>query len=83
MNEAERQRGDAKLQQRLEHLEIELVHQQRATEQLDSVIQELSKEILRLSRQHDRVLKKLDDLNAAKTAEPYVLNLEDEKPPHY
>ncbi len=71
------------VEMRLERLEMELAHQQRTTEQLDQVIQELSKEILHLSRRHDRVQKKLDELNSAKDAEPYVRNLEDEKPPHY
>lgn len=73
--------GDS-VHRRLERLEIQLAHQQRTTEQLDQVVQELSLELLRLTRQHDRVVKKLEELQQ-RGSEPYVRQLEDDKPPHY
>lgn len=68
---------------RLEKLEIELVHQQRVTEQLNEVVTEQTKELLRLGRAFDRLSKQVVELRKQPTAAETPPSLEDEKPPHY
>jgi SlyX protein len=68
---------------RIEKLEIELVHQQRVTEQLNEVVTEQTKELLRLGRAFDRLSKQIAELRKRPTGAETPPTLEDEKPPHY
>lgn len=68
---------------RIEKLEIELVHQQRVTEQLNEVVTEQTKELLRLGRAFDRLSKQIVELRKQPTGNQTPPTLEDEKPPHY
>lgn len=68
---------------RIEKLEIEWVHQQRVTEQLNEVVTEQTKELLRLGRAFDRLSKQIVELRKQPTGNETPPTLEDEKPPHY
>jgi uncharacterized coiled-coil protein SlyX len=68
---------------RIERLEMELAHQQRVTEQLNEVVTEQTKELLRLSRAFDRLTKQVVELRKQPAGNEPSPTLEDEKPPHY
>ena len=73
----------SELQERIDKLEFELVHQQRITEQLNETVTEQTKELLHLGRVVDRLARQFSDLRKSPgTTEPEP-TLEDEKPPHY
>jgi len=71
------------LQNRIERLEFELAHQQRATEQLNEVVTQQSKELMRMSRLMDQLTKQLVELKKRPQATESAPTLEEEKPPHY
>ncbi len=71
------------LQLRIEKLEFELVHQQRTTEQLNEIVVEQTRELMRLQRAIDRLAKQLDDVRKAPSDSLPPPTLEEEKPPHY
>jgi uncharacterized coiled-coil protein SlyX len=68
---------------RIEKLEIELAHQQRVTEQLNEVVTEQTKELLRLARSVAQLSKQVVELRKRPDSSEPAPTLEDEKPPHY
>lgn len=69
------------LASRVTELEIQLMHQQRMVEQLDAVIVDQAQQIFRLQRTLARFDEQLKELR--QPSKPIVLDLLDEKPPHY
>ncbi|MFM7843830.1 MAG: SlyX family protein [Planctomycetota bacterium] len=72
--------ADAAREQRLMTLEIQLAHQQRAWEQLNEVVVEHTKTILRLQGQLARLENQLRDV---RQGPPEQRDLLAERPPHY
>lgn len=68
---------------RLEKLEIELVHQQRVTEQLNEVVTEQTKELMKLRRALELLTKQFVELRKRPQGNETPPTLEEEKPPHY
>ena len=73
----------AELQQRIDKLEFELVHQQRITEQLNETVTEQCSELLRLGRAVDRLTRQFTELRKRPSTTEPSPTLEEEKPPHY
>ncbi len=73
----------AELQQRIDKLEFELVHQQRITEQLNETVTEQCSELLRLGRAVDRLTGQFAELRKRPSTSEPSPTLEEEKPPHY
>lgn len=71
------------LDERVERLEMEVAHQQRVTDQLNEVVSIQSLDILRLQRANEQLLKQIEELRLGNNGAEEVVNLEDEKPPHY
>jgi uncharacterized coiled-coil protein SlyX len=71
------------LRSRIEKLEIELVHLQRFTEQLNQVVAEQSSDVLKLTRTVDRLTKHVTELRKRPDSSEPPPTLEEEKPPHY
>jgi uncharacterized coiled-coil protein SlyX len=72
--------SDSARDQRLMALEIQLAHQQRTCEQLNEVVVEHTKSILRLQAQLARLENQLRDL---RQGPPEQRDLLAERPPHY
>jgi uncharacterized coiled-coil protein SlyX len=70
-------------QHRIEKLEVALAHQQRLIEQLNEVVTEQTKEMLRMGRTLDQLTKQVVELRKRPTSTEPQPTLEDEKPPHY
>ncbi len=68
---------------RIEKLEIELVHLQRISEQLNEIVAAQSKELLQLTRTVERLLKQIGDLRKRPETVSPAPTLEEEQPPHY
>lgn len=68
---------------RIEKLEIELAHQQRVTEQLNEVVTEQTRQLMRLARSVEQLTKQVVELRKRPDASEPTPTLEDEKPPHY
>ena len=68
---------------RIEKLEIELAHQQRVTEQLNEVVTEQTRQLMRLARSVEQLTKQVVELRKRPDASEPAPTLEDEKPPHY
>jgi uncharacterized coiled-coil protein SlyX len=71
------------LDERVERLEMELAHQQRVTDQLNEAVSLQSLDIMRLQRTNEQLVKQIEQLRLRGNEEEMVVNLEDEKPPHY
>ncbi len=73
----------ANLQERIDKLEFELVHQQRITEQLNETVTQQTKELLHLGRVVDRLTRQFAELRRRPGAAETAPTLEEDKPPHY
>lgn len=70
-------------QHRIEKLEVTLAHQQRLIEQLNEVVTEQTKQMLRMGRTLDQLTKQVVELRKRPALTEPQPTLEDEKPPHY
>jgi len=71
------------IDERVERLEMEVAHQQRMTDQLNEAVSIQSLDILRLQRLAEQLLKQIEEMRMGSGDDDAVINLEDEKPPHY
>ncbi|HBJ35804.1 MAG TPA: SlyX protein [Planctomycetaceae bacterium] len=71
------------LDERVERLEMELAHQQRVTDQLNEAVSIQSLDVLRLQRVNEQLIKQIEELRLGNNGPEEVIDLEDEKPPHY